>query len=52
MTIVKRGIARQSAIVMLNNAAHSLKDEEVDWRDKLKKWRKVQLSSGAVTSLD
>ena len=52
MTIVKRSSARQSAIVLLNNAVHSLKDVEVDWRDKLKKWRKVQLSTGAVTSLD
>lgn len=37
--------------VLLSQSTVGRKDTEVDWRDSLRKWRAVQLSSGAVNTL-
>jgi len=49
MTMLTRN--RKQTGVLINTGEINKKDVEVDWRDKLRKWRKVQLSAGAVNSL-
>ena len=49
MTMLARN--RKPTGVLINTGEINKKDVEVDWKDKLRKWRKVQLSSGAVNSL-
>ena len=46
-----QGTLGRRPVSLVKDATHSQKDKEVDWRDKLRDWRKVQMSSGAVNSL-
>lgn len=48
--VIKKSFSKKAS-VLLSQSNIGLKDTEVDWRDSLKKWRAVQLSSGAVNTL-
>ena len=38
--------------IVIDDDQLSRKDVEFDWSDRVKQWKKVQMSSGAITSFE
>ena len=43
---------QRSKTVLVQDGAISKKDVEVDWRDRLKNWKRRGMTAGAVTGFD
>ena len=50
--MLKRKITETMKKAVRTTADLDEKDQAFDWMDRLRQWRQVQLSQGAVTSFD
>jgi len=50
MTLVKSNTLKRKTTVLMRTSTLNEAETEFDWRDRLKQWKQVSQSAGAVTS--